>query len=255
MNDNIRQKLFQYSETPPPAAWNRIAAALDDTPAFAQRLHDFEQQPAADVWQKIDQQLPARAANVIPLRSQLFKYAIAAAVLIVMAAGSFFYFKSSTAPAIAPTAQQNVSNSSPKNSSEDTQTRSGSKTTVAQDEEQSDNNDPAVNGEQTGRTTVAYAHRVRIPKDQLAANTINVMPEEKNMVDASLADRYIIATTPTGKVVRLPKKAYSDYACAVAYQNYQCKERLAALQNKMAASVATDFTDFIDLLKKLQDNP
>jgi len=204
---------------------------------------------------KIDLQLPARAANVIPLRSQLFKYAIAAAVLIVMATGSFFYFKSSTAPAIAPSAQQNVSNTSPQNSSVDTQTQAGSKTSVAPYEEQSDNDDPAINGERTDHTTVAYAHRVHIPNDQLAENTINVTPEEKNFVDASMADRYMIATTPTGKVVRLPKKAYSDYACAVSYQDYQCKERLAALQNKMAASVATDFTDFIDLLNKLQDNP
>jgi hypothetical protein len=87
----------------------------------------------------------------------------------------------------------------------------------------------------------------------MATRAIAIMPEVKTKIDTELANRYMIATTSAGKVVRLPKKAYSDYVCAEAYKNYQCKEKIASIQSKMAASVATDFTEFMDLLKKLQE--
>jgi hypothetical protein len=38
------------------------------------------------------------------------------------------------------------------------------------------------------------------------------------------------------------------------YANYRCKEKIASIQSKMAASVAMDFTDVMNLLEDLQDN-
>jgi hypothetical protein len=254
MNENIRQKLFQYSETPPPAAWNHIADALDENGSFAQRLYDYEAQPAPGVWKNIDQQLTAPAPPVVSLRTKLFKYALAAAVLLAIAAGSVFYLNKPAAPDVAHATSKNTTSGTAKNALTDTQALSDSETILAEtNSPQQDANTPANGAGATNGAVVQYERKVRIPKDQLPTGDLNVMPEEKPVMNTALQDRYIIATTQTGKVVRLPKKVYNDYVCAEAYQNYQCKERIAAIQSKMAASVATDFTSFIDLLKNLQD--
>lgn len=255
MNENIRQKLVQYSETPPPAAWNHIADALDDAPAFAQRLYDYEAQPAPGVWKNIDQQLTAPVPPAIPLRTKLFQYAMAAAVLLAIAAASVFYLNKPAAPGMAHTTPKNTTSGTAKNSFTDTQFQAGSETALAETNSQSHEANTAGNAAETAEGAVTqYERKVRIPKDQLPTSELNVTPEEKPVINTALQDRYIIATTQNGKVVRLPKKVYNDYVCAEALQNYQCKERIAAIQSKMAASVATDFTSFIDLLKNLQDN-
>src|SRR5215218_5960738 len=161
MNDNIRQKLFNYSETPPVSAWNRIAEALEENPEYAQKLDDFEQQPPAGIWEKIDQQLSA--TKVIPLRTKLFKYAMAAAVLIAITVGSIIYLKSGTASGLTHTAQKSDSNNSA-NSFTDSQSQSGSKTNVARYDDPSGGDNTNVNGTAaiTDRTTVHYATQVRI---------------------------------------------------------------------------------------------
>jgi hypothetical protein len=102
---------------------------------------------------------------------------------------------------------------------------------------------------------VRFSPRVRIAKNHSVTGTGKIMPKMAAMIDTELADRYMIATTADGNVVRLPKKAYSDYACAAAMNDYRCKQRITAIQSKMAASVATDFTEFMDLLKTLQEAP
>jgi hypothetical protein len=252
MNDNIRNKLIHYSETPPAAAWPRIAAALD-TPAFAQKLQNFETPPPAQTWERLEQQLTQ--APVVSLRTKLFKYAIAAAVLLIIAAGSIFYFT------IKPT---NLAGNTPDTASTrdtkttflaDTQHHTKYKTALASEETtdlRSNTSEPTAS---LGQEQVQFSPQVQIANKRLTADPATVAPKEKLTLATELPDRYMIATTATGKVVRLPKKAYSDYACAEMLQNYQCKEKLQAIQSKMAASVAIDFTDFIDLLKKLQDNP
>lgn len=257
MNENIRQKLFHYSETPPPAAWNHIADALDENGAFVQRLYDFEAQPASGVWETIDQQLTAAVPHhAIPLRTKLFKYAIAAAVLLAVAASSVLYLNRDTTSGLAHTSQKAPTSFTADDSSADIKMQSASETERYQSNSPSHEDYVDENGTaQVDGAVMHYAHKARLGKDQLTTSEWNVMPEEKRIINTNVPDRYIIATTQTGKVVRVPKKVYSDYVCAEAYQNYQCKERIAALQSKMAASVATDFTDFIDLLKKLQDNP
>jgi hypothetical protein len=83
------------------------------------------------------------------------------------------------------------------------------------------------------------------------------VPQENNNINTALADRYMIATTATGNAVRLPKKVYSAYACpdeSLASSYVDCKEKLSLLQSKMSASLTTDFAQFLDLLKNLQEN-
>lgn len=254
MNDNIQNRLLNYSETPPAAAWPRIAAALD-TPAYVQKLRDYETSPPTVAWEQLEQQLTKPTTRVIPLRTKLFKYAMAAAVLLVIAAGSVFYFTNKSAT-LAST-HDSVSTQTTKNAFLQDSQQLGTASKAAQPI----NETIDVRSNESERTAsvdnelVQFSSQVRIANNRLTADAVPEALSEKPGLGTELPDRYMIATTATGKVVRLPKKAYSEYACAEMLQNYQCKEKLEAIQSKMAASAATDFTDFIDLLKKLQDNP
>lgn len=246
--NNVRQKLSDYSQTPPLSVWEGIVQALEEAPAYAQKLQAFETAPPPAAWEAIQKGLAAQPqATVVPLRTKLFKYAIAAAVLGVIAAGSIFYLKNSTAP--GSTHSTTAANPS-KNALLDEQhqaepTASQHLNTLSADGTEV----PPV----SSRSVVHFSSQVGFAKKSVAATAPAITPEEKNIVDTELSDRYMIATTSTGRVVRLPKKAYRDYACAESYKNWWCKQRIASIQSKMAASVSTDFTEFMDLLKKLQE--
>jgi len=255
MNSNIQQKLFNYSETPPSSAWDSIAAALDEKPVYAQKLYQYEQAPPAGVWNNVAAQIVLPETKVVPLRAKVFKYAIAAAVLGLIAAGSIFYLKNGAGSNLASQPQNAVS-TGVNDSASDTQTSSKQATFGDPDDVgiKTDEDVSAGIATVSKQALVRFSPHGRLAKDGMPAHAIDITPEVKTRIDTELADRYMIATTSAGKVVRLPKKAYSDYACAETYKNYQCKEKIASLQSKMAASVATDFTEFMDLLKKLQDN-
>src|SRR5438270_4479128 len=114
MNEDLKNRLTNYAETPPAASWQRIADALD-TPAFVQKLQGFETAPPLNGWEKLELRLEQPAAKVVPLRVKLFKIAMAAAVLIVLALGSVFYLKMGSKPNLARTEKPTDSFSSEKN--------------------------------------------------------------------------------------------------------------------------------------------
>ena len=96
---------------------------------------------------------------------------------------------------------------------------------------------------------------VNLPIEPIYASALAVAPKERNMVDAERTDRYMIATTDDGNPVRLPKKVYSAFACPDDELTRQaCELQLTLLQQKMSASLTTDFAQFLDLLKNLQEN-
>jgi hypothetical protein len=255
MDSNIQKKLFHYTEMPPRSTWDSIAATLEECPAYAQKLDRYEEAPPAGVWEAVAKQLAPAPANVILFRTKVFKYAIAAAVLGLIAAGSLLYLKSGVGSNLAKQ-PQNAVPIDVNNTTTRTQAPSGVEIRATEKNVAAVEIDADVS---TSTATVSdhalvpYSTRVRIAKNRMATRAIAIMPEVKTKIDTELANRYMIATTSAGKVVRLPKKAYSDYVCAEAYKNYQCKEKIASIQSKMAASVATDFTEFMDLLKKLQE--
>jgi negative regulator of sigma E activity len=254
MNSDIQQKLFNYTEAPPTAAWDSIAAALEQEPAYAQKLYAFEVAPPEKTWENVAARLATPEKGVIPLRTKFFKYAIAAAVLGVIAAGSIFYLKNGTAPNLATQPQHNASDGQDKNTLFDKGAQSGGGTDAAQNDVTiEDGMASAVETRISNQALVQFSPGVRMAKNRPATRHITIKPEIRAVIDTEVANRYMIATTANGQAVRLPKKAYSDYACADAYANGYCRERISSIQNQMAASVATDFTEFMDLLKKLQE--
>src|ERR1043165_954169 len=99
---SLKDKLYNYEQTPPPAAWDKIAAALDEShisDEFPSTLYNAVATPPQDAWEKIAGALePAEPAPVsITRRFSFVRYAAAAAVIGLVAFGIFRLTRSITA--------------------------------------------------------------------------------------------------------------------------------------------------------------
>src|SRR5215831_7015674 len=59
MSDELKKKLYDYEVSPPIAAWDKIAAALDEqvSAEFSKKLYNLEAVPQNNVWDKIAKEL------------------------------------------------------------------------------------------------------------------------------------------------------------------------------------------------------
>ena len=267
MSSNWKDRLFDYKADPPPSAWDAIAAGLDAQKiAFPQKLYNYEAQPPATAWQAIESQLPAaEGAKIVPMRSKMLRYAVAAVLLLAIASIAYFttLTKSnnetaastidnsllSTTPALPPANREVTHYNVPPQPADATKEESITKQKV----------------ERSPQYSMAAASLRNIaPRKQEKANLavepsfatgLDVVPQEKNIINTDRADRYMIATSEAGEPVRLPKKVYSAFACPEDDPRHQaCELRLTLLQQKMSTSLTTDFVQFLDLLKNLQEN-
>lgn len=257
MNSDFYKRLFAFQAKPPAKTWKEIARALDEgTPALADRLFHYQAIPSADIWAKINARLNRNSggALVVMRRNKWVTYG-AAAVLIVLAGYGLYLLApgDKTQPTTTlPAAITGTIPPSPGTSNSQNKSLPESvveaKNTVAIVPTV-----PAKKRNMTRHLTARVATTVRKPEASFNASKKAVPLPEKNIVNASRDDRYMIATANDGKVVRLPKKAYAAFAC-VEVTDIACREKIASMQNKMAtASLSADFAGFLDLLNKLQD--
>lgn len=274
MSNSIQNKLFHFEAEPPASAWEAIDAALDkDSLSFPAKLYHFQQQPPAVVWQKIENKLDVAetkpAVKVIPLYRlpKALKYAAAAVVLLFigLSVNYFISNRSASDVASAPGTETLLNTTIPPIPSMQPVPKAQAPAVSEQDqlavnEPQTENKKLAVHKTKSShaqKQPVHYAPSVELPHTAPETKELSVVPKEKPTINTQAADRYMLATSNTGQVVRLPKKAYSDYACAddpLIASNKSCKEQISLLQQQMTASMATDFTQLLDLLKNLQEN-
>jgi hypothetical protein len=78
-----RKNLYEYEETPPNNAWEKISRELDsDVPVIREALYDFAEEPPASAWTAITANLDQPSATpVFRYRKPLAYVAAAAAVL------------------------------------------------------------------------------------------------------------------------------------------------------------------------------
>lgn len=258
MNSDFQKRLFQFQARPPAGTWKEIAAALDEEkPAFAGRLFRYQLMPAKNIWSQISGRLAGTVpepARTVPMRKKWVAYAAAAVFMGLAGYGIYLMMPADRTQAVTPAAATpsattpepvRTSRAIPENPvTGDTTT--GTIAAAAPD--------PGFKKRNISRhLTARLAPSVRKPQLSWNAAKNEVPLREKTIVNASRADRYMIATTYDGSVVRLPKKAYAAFAC-VDMPDIACREKIASMQNKMAnASLTTDFAGFLDLLNNLQD--
>jgi hypothetical protein len=98
MAGSLQQRLQQHAELPPPGAWNRIAARLDDEYSpkdakLSQKLEQASVEPPAQIWTNIVQELaPATAMpRTRVVRMLVRRTAYAAAVALLLIAASLYF--------------------------------------------------------------------------------------------------------------------------------------------------------------------
>ena len=267
MSSNWKDKLFDYKADPPPSAWDAIAAGLDkEKISFPEKLYNYAEQPPATAWEAIATQLPvAGGAKVVPMRSKMLRFAAAAVLLLTIAGIAYF-------TSISNSTTETADNTSINNSVLSTPALPPAT------RQQKHYNVPPQPADATKEVTAAKSKKERSPHYTMAAASLrnmvphkkektnlsvepsyaaglDVVPQEKNIINTDRADRYMIATSEDGEPVRLPKKVYSAFACPEDDPRHQaCELRLTLLQQKMSTSLSTDFAHFLDLLKNLQEN-
>lgn len=262
MSSNWQHKLKDYSETPPLSAWDAIAERLEAQEAsFPQKLHQYEETPPAAAWDKIQQQLPA-AQGAKVTRLKWLRYAAAAVVLLALAGIGYLSTpdnKDNTTVANT-TIQNNLPGNTPTAPPVKKETKHlNTPPQVTKVKEVSADETPKPRlqyaAAAAGRRIQAKRAQANLPVEPAFVAELDVVPTSKNIINAERANRYMIATSDEGAPVRLTKKVYSAFACPDEDANNQaCETQLARLQQKISASFTTDFVQFLDLLKNLQEN-
>jgi hypothetical protein len=129
MAAEVQHTLSNLEITPPPGAWNAIAARLDtefdaDESALSDKLAEFELAPPSAAWQNIEAAIvhdPAQveAAPAIIITRPFRRWAAAAAAVVVLALGSWYIMNRDTPPAntftVVPVPSGNKNNTAPRN--------------------------------------------------------------------------------------------------------------------------------------------
>ncbi|RYZ46461.1 MAG: hypothetical protein EOO14_24585 [Chitinophagaceae bacterium] len=232
MNNDLQTKLQQFSAEPPAGAWDKIAGALDSEGSFAARLFSYEEVPPAANWQKIEQGLATQPekAKVVPLRKSFtrpMRYIAAASILVVALVTITLTTERTEAGALEPDG-----------------------TTVS----------PAANIPASTSTTQPI-----YPETTGTAGNADVYPADLQAKRKSVSNRRSFSTSPvnavqndyvsysdgSGKVMKVARKMETYINCKDG--DWQCKQRLQELRQKMAAkAMTTDFTGILEMLQQLQ---
>lgn len=250
---SLRDKLYNYEQTPPENTWEKIAAALDEsnlTDEFPSKLYSAEVTPPASAWDKIAGSLDKEHGVVIPMRNKsfvLFRYAAAVVIIGLITFGIFKWTDSSkNQPEINELA---VKDSTPDN-----------KTTVLPEENNITKADPPNGNPDTEENTlnIANTEKVRSARIKKTGDTYAIRDKigatqpvyAYHEQTTNPADRYVMLMTPDGNIIRMSKK-WGDLVCCVSgeEQDDNCKDQLKKWQEKIASlPVASSPGNFMDIL-------
>jgi hypothetical protein len=262
---SLKNKLNNYEVTPPAAAWDKIAAALDESEigaAFPSRLYDMELSPPLAAWDNIHSSLSPAEAPVVPMKKKapfFIRYAAAAAIIAIAA---FVIIKwtgnTSGTEQVAETQHTDIKDTGISSQSNRPAADQVSPSipeqvpAIAIPEKNESliafNKQPAkINNTQGSRRAIAEANYDYV--ETYADQYTNPIYAYQDHVP-SLADRYIMLMTPEGNLIRMSKK-WENLVCCVSgeEQDADCKSKLKQWQEKMAASpAATSPGNFLDIL-------
>lgn len=236
MNNDLQNKLQQFSADPPAGAWDKIASALETEGSFAQRLFAYEEAPPATSWQQIEKDLDTlpEAAKVIPLRKRFtrpMRYIAAASILAIALVTITLTTERTEAGALGPdgTTVAPATVNIPASTSTTTSTAQQDFTETTEAQRNTDGRSP---GSQENRSTGR--------KRSFNTSPINAVRND-----------YVSYSDGSGKVMKVARKMETYINCKDG--DWQCKQRLQELRQKMAAkAMTTDFTGILEMLQQLQ---
>jgi hypothetical protein len=253
MSEQIRHTLLNHEETPPPAAWGRILAELNESDSFktlGQTLqqaevipasHNWDQllirledisissklqgasvNPPPGTWQKITEGLDS--AGTIHEKNRTipwFRYAAAAIVLIAIGLGVARMTKPASSGGIETAQHEESSPAAVPANPGSTKDILEELVSVAPAENEEARNDAAL---EASKKTYA---RLDFPAKKIARevsgfyfNSFNNTPGTRNIssdpvspTDQKKTDRYVTLMTPEGNIIRVSKKLGGMLCC------------------------------------------
>lgn len=248
MDSNLQNKLQQFSAPPPDGVWDKIAGALEEE-TFSQRLYQYEENPPVAAWRGIEKELAGAAhspARVVPFTTRFRKplrYAAVACIMAVILVTITLTVRRTEAGAIDAASNTTVPES---NTVVTTNSRSAEGT--------------AAMPQQPDRKTTTLQANDPASKDNetLGASAANGSSNRQQAFRpdtryASL-NEYVFFRDDDGKTRKIAKKLAAYINCKANDSN--CQQRLQELRQKMAANaMTTDFTGILDMLRQLQQKP
>lgn len=281
MSEGVRNKLYNYEVPPPPKAWDKISAALDESflsHEFPSVLYNLEASPPANSWEKIRASLDETAVPSLSRQRKItpfLRYAAAAAVMALIAFGSMRLLRNSGSK--TEFAEKNI----PAQNNTTPPAGANSATTKTNPIETEDaRNDAAL---EASKQTIAslgmpakrmknfpsnfFSQAVQIsePVEDLdptdtyrelkyaGATDIVTYPQSTD----NLSARYVMLMTPDGNIIRMSKKL-GDLVCCVSgeEQDKDCIDQMKRWREKIAKSSEAhspgNFMDILSLVNSLQ---
>jgi hypothetical protein len=250
--------MLEYAAEPGKKVWDAIEAQLNDQSAYVKKLHDFEAAPPANLWEKVNAQLPSEKLQPV-IHMKWVRYAAAAVLFIAFSYG--YYFLNQNAPTQGAVATGSVLPVLPKQNEKETESRPVAEETkepqVVQNTITSSPSDNQLNVKDLPKRVAAYSLR-KIASDEdhieVSNSFIPAYAERKSKIafDASV-DKYMVYSDGNGNAMRVPRQLFDYIACITDEIN--CKRRKAVLRAKLAATtLSADFTGVLDMLSGLKEN-
>lgn len=254
MNNQLKDKLFNFEVAPPPLLWDRVAEKLDKgiEPLWVERVREYESLPPS-IWSRILSRLNAQhSGTVVPFYVRYrkpLKYSTTVAAIFIIAIVTTLLINKKAVSETAETAPDgSITNSSARKST------NAFVLPVS----------PAVSLEGPANQEIAKGG---LPK-KLRTQRLNLLHfiEPVGSFRLSLPsvayhsaqtqewkDQYTAYNTD-GTVVRLSKKMFDLINCAPA--DVPCKEKLNAVRNRLSSSAITgNFGGLLDMLNSLSETP
>jgi hypothetical protein len=256
---SLKNKLYNYEQAPPAKAWDKIAAALDEShlsDEFPSKLYNTEVIPPAMAWDRIAGSLDAeegpKVVHMAKRGFSFFRYAAAAVVIGLIAFGAFKWSASKDTSAtgeLAVLPKEHQSLNAP--------TTSPIENTAGTERE---NAVPDANISHATASEIKTTRARKVKENYISEE--NIAPTSAiyayNEHTPNLADRYVMLMTSNG-IVRMSKKL-GNIVCCVAgeEQDEDCKDQIKKWQEKLACSTVApapgNFMDILSLLSTLNEN-
>ncbi len=283
MSKELQQKLYNYEVTPPASAWDKVAAALDEShlsDKFPASLYEYEVAAPKDAWQKIQaglgEETQATSAVVRRMYAPLLRYAAAAVLVAAVAFGAFKVFdrkpgqeqmaggegntpaviQPQTEPTIIPETE-NVANLTQQ--LRDDAALEASKSLYASLDASDKKRISRVSEEYFLSPVMPISAADDLnPHHTYRALSVTEVESPVFLADYTapdMADRYITLLTPEGNYIRISKKLAPIVCCVSGEENdADCNLQLKKWREKLARpDVGTSPGNFIELLNMISN--
>jgi hypothetical protein len=288
MSKDLRNRLYEYEVPPPPASWDKIATALDESHLdnqFPSTLYNLEATPPPAAWDKINEALsPSMGEKPVRRLYPILKYAAAAMLIGVLAFGGIRIFRSSTPNAPVVTRNETPATNLP-SSQADPQNNVASNPTLV-DPIEEERNDAALEASKHMYASLDASEKQRIKRvseehflstaDPIStASDINpgntyrdakcafvnapsfAFNDDNSPID--MANRYFMLVTPDGKIIRISKKLGPIVCCVSGEETDEdCNNQLKKWREKLAspnmAASSGNFLDILNLIHTFKEN-